>query len=276
MSFVPLCRHGLMLATCSPEIRLVVLRCAAEQLALQKGIELRAALPQNALLKLVSLARATSKQCLLRGRMKGCSLTKPLDFVIDTRGTPRFVEFRIKFGRAFNGTPAIGFLDPSTSWQDGYHCLGCTGMSSKLELDLSRSRCTEHPLAIAFHPNDGRILASCRASLDCELQGLEESTRPGRSLQTKLNWKQLADEGRRQPSSLRAGFMIKDNCLEAFRHEGHWISSGVICRKLPQQLQPCIFLFHFVGFAEVTLLEVSDAQPATYETSNISGWTCWP
>jgi hypothetical protein len=175
------------------------------------------------------------------------------------------VEFEMTVAKALNGTPCVGLLDARTQLTPGQL------ESGKVPRDLSRAGTGE--LAVSFSPESGKVFAS-------SLSGQRTPV-----CTANLNWRNVGDSSMPWNAPLKAGLMIKDRQLTLYRGNmhGQWRSSGVILRELPDEVIPAVFMSSFVGFANVSFLNLWQSPPdVCCANCDMSGhglkddWCTWP
>lgn len=222
---------------------------------------------------------ATLPRLLISGESDSWpELTKAFPFTLDTKG-PLFLEFRMVIAKARNGSPRIGVLNAeSSSWVIPDSCR-----------DFSRGR-GDIAFSISMSPSTGEVLATVIEGGSETLTGLPTSSRPSRGsprhevYNAKLKWPEEVKEHANWNHPIRAGLFLKDGGLSFWRlfKDGHWHSSGVICRDLPRSVLPCVFMSDFLGYVRITFDRILNVEPGTcgpyycrYQ-GTVDGWHCFP
>eukprot|EP00747_Dinoflagellata_sp_TGD_P116851 gnl/TRDRNA2_/TRDRNA2_172467_c1_seq8.p1 gnl/TRDRNA2_/TRDRNA2_172467_c1~~gnl/TRDRNA2_/TRDRNA2_172467_c1_seq8.p1 ORF type:complete len:306 (+),score=18.15 gnl/TRDRNA2_/TRDRNA2_172467_c1_seq8:27-944(+) len=219
----------------------------------------------------VRLKAAMQPFCFVNGHITDWrDETKPTPFVVDSKG-PVFLEFQFIAAKAPTGTPTIGLVDAM--------CPGGTdaGWSS----DLSRSgREAGEAVSFALALNPGwRSVVATIGDGDLEKHGITLSkscnaTMAPNCYRTTLNWPIVGNAEATWNLPIRAGFFMENGNLTIWRMDpldGSWHSSGVLCKGLPEQVSPCMFMSSFVGYAQVWLVNIWDSPPVVCPHCDASG-----
>lgn len=181
------------------------------------------------------------------------------------------VEYEVVVAKALNGPPRIGLVDASISLSEA----DCE--SGRVAWDLSQKGAGRP--AISFSPQCGRLFATCFDSL-CNLS---EGIRAPYCHTADLNWDAIGDASSRWNFPIQCGFLIESGALTLFRTSpwGAWHSSGVLCRDLPEEVIPAMFLSSFVGFAGVRFVKLWNSPPEVCPHCDVighglyDGWRPW-
>lgn len=229
----------------------------------------------------VRLRAVRRPTCVIRGyRQHWPCDTRPLPFALDSKG-PVFVQFSIKAQKARNGTPTIGLVDAESVQKDDKQC-------SDLRCDMSRSIYGQAACALSLSPGFGAMFAAVDSDrsdvqlIDADKVAPGDPTK-GR-YKAELNWWSSGNEFCRENDPIDCGFFLADGTLTFYRREthGHWHSTGVICEGLPERVVPCMFLFSFMGYAQVWFTGLRPFPPRLCPHCDMvnqgtrNGWTRMP
>jgi len=215
--------------------------------------DLHAQLQANTQRKLVGRCRWNSLR-------RHSSATWPLSISLESAGQ-HSVEFSVSCWNALNGCPCIGVIDADMAAAPG----------AMWRVDWSRAPHARQGFAMALEPFAGRLHAAFPSEEAEELAVLKENTT---TCTSALNWRMMKNR------CVIAGLRIEGGALTFFRRgPGGVESSSIVCTKLPPRLVPCVFMFDFVGAAEVWSLDVahgncSSCQHQEYEAP--IEWEPWP
>jgi hypothetical protein len=184
--------------------------------------------------------------------------TRPVPFVLDSRG-PVFVEFQLIAAKAPNGTPTLGLVDAAS----------LAGSDSGLTRDISRWQDEAKSFAMAFSPGWGCVFASIDGVGPTRLHdsGINPNGSTGAlsagTYKANLNWSSLGDETAKWNLPIQCGFFLENRNLTFYRMDeyGFWQSTGILCRSLPERVVPSMFMFSFMGYAQVWMAQVWDCPP---------------
>jgi len=172
-----------------------------------------------------------------------------LGAVLSTQST-WFLEFEMTVAKAVNATPCVGLVDARAQLSPGQL------KSGKVPRDMSRKGGEE--LAVSFSPWSGKVFASSlMQSRPMHLGQLP------RCCIASLNWSSLDNSSNAQNAPIKAGVLVAGRQLSFYRGStnGQWRSSGVILRDLPDEVIPAVFMSSFVGFANVSFLNLWPSPP---------------
>jgi hypothetical protein len=212
-------------------------------------------------------------------RAKRGEFTKPLDFVLDSKG-PWFVMFIITSSEVERaGTPTIGLVDADISlkalhtreWPRDLSCSQaqicqgnrCFAISFSPGLAFSRAILVEGNSQELLAGDDGAVAVSPSHFM-----------RHGSVMQltANLNWEILGDERQKWNAPIQAGFFIENGRLSFWRQvEEAWHSTGVLCQALPPKVLPCTFVSSFVGYACVQFAGLWTGPPKECDLSDACG-----
>jgi len=251
-----------------------LLHWRSEELLLATRRLYRASAPNGA----ISCVRSGKKQLIVGRKKSWPEVTKALPFTVSSQG-PFFVEFTTVLARTPNGSLGLGLMDAEkASWP-----------GDESPFDWSRGRGSEDSFAVSFSPADGDVFCTCAKGSAVELQDLDSHLPSGqyscgqKMYRGALKWPTLGSAQVEWNAPIHCGIFIEDGNLMFWRLMGDmWHSSGVICRNLPERVRPCVFMFSFLGYANVNFVNVWHGAPAVCKCCDsryhgtVDGWKPFP